>query len=85
LLLQTPLPSMGKVFSLLLQEESQRTLTNMVGIPIDSQAMVAEQHHNPIPSQVQHMLHVLLNKKENLRQLAPTMDIQDTLLINAFR
>jgi hypothetical protein len=49
LLLQTPLPSMGKVFSLLLQEESQRTLTNMVGIPIDSQAMVAEQYHNQIP------------------------------------
>jgi len=36
LLLQTPLPSMGRVFSLLLQEESQRSLTNTVGIPIDS-------------------------------------------------
>ena len=47
LLLQTPLPSMGRVFSLLLQEESQRSLTNAVGIPIDSQAMVAEQYHNP--------------------------------------
>jgi len=47
LLLQTPLPSMGKVFSLLLQEESQRSPTNMVGISIDSQAMAAGQYHNP--------------------------------------
>ncbi|KAL6320900.1 hypothetical protein AAG906_010709 [Vitis piasezkii] len=43
LLLQSPLPSMSRVFSLLLQEESQRSLTNAVGISIDSQAMVAEQ------------------------------------------
>nr|TKR98127.1 hypothetical protein D5086_0000206200 [Populus alba] len=46
LLLQTPLPSMGKVFSLLLQEESQRSLTNAAGIPIDCQAMIAEHYHN---------------------------------------
>ena len=46
LLLQTPLPSMGRVFSLLLQEESQRSLTNAVGIPIDSQAMIDAQYHN---------------------------------------
>ena len=43
LLLQSPLPSMSRVFSLLLQEESQRSLTNAVGISIDSQAMVVEQ------------------------------------------
>ena len=43
LLLQSPLPSMSRVFSLLLQEKSQRSLTNAVGISIDSQAMVAEQ------------------------------------------
>jgi hypothetical protein len=42
LLLQTPLPYIGRVFSLLLQEESQRSLTNAVWIFIDSQAMVAE-------------------------------------------
>ena len=46
LLLQTPLPSMGRVFSLLLQEESQRSLTNAVGISIDSQAMIAAQYNN---------------------------------------
>ncbi|XP_073265499.1 uncharacterized protein [Populus alba] len=46
LLLQTPLPSMGKVFSLLLQEESQRSLTNTVGISVDSHAMAAGQYHN---------------------------------------
>ncbi|XP_073263057.1 uncharacterized protein [Populus alba] len=46
LLLQTPLPSMGRVFSLLLQEESQRSLTNAAGIPIDWQAMIAEHYHN---------------------------------------
>jgi hypothetical protein len=38
---------MGKVFSLLLQEESQRSLTNMVGVSIDSHAMAAGQYHNP--------------------------------------
>ncbi|RVX08728.1 Retrovirus-related Pol polyprotein from transposon RE1 [Vitis vinifera] len=43
LLLQSPLPSMSRVFFLLLQEESQRSLTNAVGISIDSQAMVVEQ------------------------------------------
>ncbi|KAF5472443.1 hypothetical protein F2P56_009162 [Juglans regia] len=48
LLLQSPLPSMNKVFSLLLQEESQRSLTNTIGIPIDSHAMVATQTHKPI-------------------------------------
>jgi hypothetical protein len=47
LLLQTPLLSMGKVFSLLLQEESQRSLTNMVGVSIDSHAKAAGQYHNP--------------------------------------
>ncbi|XP_073268340.1 uncharacterized protein [Populus alba] len=46
LLLQTPLPSMGRVFSLLLQEESQRSLTNAAAIPIDCQAMIAEHYHN---------------------------------------
>ncbi|XP_073260909.1 uncharacterized protein [Populus alba] len=46
LLLQTPLPSMGRVFSLLLQEESQRSLTNAAGIPIDCQAMIAEHYRN---------------------------------------
>ncbi|KAG7960006.1 hypothetical protein I3843_10G099300 [Carya illinoinensis] len=34
---------MGKVFSLLIQEESQRSLTNAVHIPLDSHAMVAAQ------------------------------------------
>ncbi|XP_057953950.1 uncharacterized protein LOC131148241 [Malania oleifera] len=43
LLLQSPLPSMSKVFSLLLQEESQRSLSNVVGISIDSHAMNAAQ------------------------------------------
>ncbi|KAF5469796.1 hypothetical protein F2P56_010356 [Juglans regia] len=43
LLFQSPLPSMSRVFSLLLQEESQRSLTNAIGISFDSQAMVAEQ------------------------------------------
>ncbi|XP_057950920.1 uncharacterized protein LOC131145747 [Malania oleifera] len=43
LLLQSPLPSMSKVFSLLLQEESQRSLSNAVGISIDSHAMNAAQ------------------------------------------
>ncbi|KAG6676552.1 hypothetical protein I3842_15G157400 [Carya illinoinensis] len=43
LLLQSPLPSMSKVFSLLLQEESQRSLTNAVGINLDSHAMIAAQ------------------------------------------
>nr|TKR90506.1 hypothetical protein D5086_0000232710 [Populus alba] len=37
---------MGKVFSLLLQEESQRSLTNTVGISVDSHAMAAGQYHN---------------------------------------
>jgi len=46
LLPQSPLPSMRKVFSLPLQEESQRSLTNAIGVPIDSQAMVAEQSMN---------------------------------------
>ena len=46
LLLQTPLPSIGKVFYLLLQEESQRSLINAVGIFIDLQAMVVEQSIN---------------------------------------
>jgi len=54
LLLQSPLPFMGKVFSLLLQEESQRSLTNAVGVSIDSQAIVAKQHVNqssrPVPT-----------------------------------
>ncbi|KAF5477453.1 hypothetical protein F2P56_004093 [Juglans regia] len=43
LLLLSPLPSMGKVFSLLIQEESQRSLTNAVHIPLDSHAMAAAQ------------------------------------------
>ncbi|KAF5469500.1 hypothetical protein F2P56_013565 [Juglans regia] len=43
LLLLSPLPSMGKVFSLLIQEKSQRSLTNAVHIPLDSHAMVAAQ------------------------------------------
>ncbi|RVW24419.1 Retrovirus-related Pol polyprotein from transposon RE2 [Vitis vinifera] len=43
LLPQSPLLSMSRVFSLLLQEESQRSLTNAVGISIDSQAMIVEQ------------------------------------------
>ncbi|KAF5449041.1 hypothetical protein F2P56_029529, partial [Juglans regia] len=43
LLFQSPLPSMSRVISLLLQEESQRSLTNAIGISFDSQAMVAEQ------------------------------------------
>ncbi|XP_041004094.1 uncharacterized protein LOC121249450 [Juglans microcarpa x Juglans regia] len=42
-LLLSPLPSMGKVFSLLLQEKSQRSLTNAVGLPLDSHAMAAAQ------------------------------------------
>ena len=46
LLLLTPLSSVGKVFSLLLQEESKRSLTSVVRISIDSQAMVAEQSIN---------------------------------------
>ncbi|KAF5450496.1 hypothetical protein F2P56_030845 [Juglans regia] len=43
LLLQSPLPSMSKVFSLLLQDESQRSLTDIVGISIDSHDMAAAQ------------------------------------------
>ncbi|XP_057981374.1 uncharacterized protein LOC131166804 [Malania oleifera] len=43
LLLQSPLPSMSKVFSLLLQEESQRSLSNAVNFSIDSHAMTAAQ------------------------------------------
>jgi hypothetical protein len=46
LLFQSPLPFMGRVFSLLLQDESQRSFTNAVGISIDSQAMVPEQYVN---------------------------------------
>ena len=46
LLLQSPLPSIGRVFSLLLQEKSQRSLTNAIGVPFDSHAMVAEQSMN---------------------------------------
>jgi hypothetical protein len=46
LLFQSPLPFMGRVFSLLLQDESQRSFTNAVGISIDSQAMVPEQYMN---------------------------------------
>ncbi|KAG2684940.1 hypothetical protein I3760_10G099900 [Carya illinoinensis] len=52
LLLQSPLPSMSKVFSLLLQEESQRSLSNTIGISLDSHAMFATQ------SQRQHSLNV---------------------------
>jgi len=33
----------AEFFSLLLQEESQRSLTNTVSVSVDSQAMVAEQ------------------------------------------
>ncbi|XP_035545038.1 uncharacterized protein LOC118348154 [Juglans regia] len=43
LLLLSPLPSMGKVFSLLIQEESQCSLTNAVDIPLDSHAMATAQ------------------------------------------
>lgn len=43
LLLSSPLYSMSKAFSLLLQEESQRSLTNTVGISLDSHAMVIVQ------------------------------------------
>ncbi|XP_057975462.1 uncharacterized protein LOC131162874 [Malania oleifera] len=43
LLLQSPLPSMSKVFYLLLQEESQRSLSNAVGFSMDSHAMIAAQ------------------------------------------
>ncbi|XP_057972797.1 uncharacterized protein LOC131160943 [Malania oleifera] len=43
LLLQSPLPSMSKVFSLLLQEESQRSLSNVVGFSMDSHAMIVAQ------------------------------------------
>ncbi|XP_057958660.1 uncharacterized protein LOC131151433 [Malania oleifera] len=43
LLLQSPLPSMSKVFSLLLQEENQRSLSNAVGFSMDSYAMIAAQ------------------------------------------
>ncbi|KAF5459716.1 hypothetical protein F2P56_019638, partial [Juglans regia] len=51
-LLLSPLPSMGKVFSLLLQEESQRSLTNAVGLPLDSHAMAATQPPRQILSNV---------------------------------
>ena len=37
---------MSIIFSLLLQDESQRSFTNAVGISIDSQAMVPEQYVN---------------------------------------
>ena len=46
LLFQSPLPSTGKVFSLLLQDESQRSLINAICISIDSQVMVLEQYVN---------------------------------------
>ncbi|KAF5458830.1 hypothetical protein F2P56_022831 [Juglans regia] len=41
LLLLSLLPSMCKVFSLLVQEKSQHSLTNAVHIPLDSHAMAA--------------------------------------------
>ncbi|KAG6664173.1 hypothetical protein CIPAW_02G074100 [Carya illinoinensis] len=50
LLLQSPLPSMSRVFSLLLQEESQRSLTNKIGIPTNSHAMIATQSSKPTPN-----------------------------------
>lgn len=42
-LLLSPLPSMGKVFSLLLQEESQRSLTNSIDLSLDSHVMATTQ------------------------------------------
>lgn len=41
---------MGKVFSLLLQEEDQRSLTNSVGLSLNSHAMTAIQRSNQATS-----------------------------------
>ncbi|KAF5445279.1 hypothetical protein F2P56_034343 [Juglans regia] len=50
LLFQSPLSSLNKVFSLLLQEESQRSLTNVVGISLDSHAMITAQSQRQTPT-----------------------------------
>lgn len=50
LLLSSPLSFMGKVFSLLLQEEGQRSLTNFVGLSLNSHAMTAIQRSNQATS-----------------------------------
>lgn len=48
LLLLSPLLSVSKVFSMLLQEESQRSLTDSVGLSLNSLAMpVAQPSRNP--------------------------------------
>jgi hypothetical protein len=84
LLLQSPLPFIGKVFSLLLQEESQRSLTNAVGVSIDSQAMVAEQYVNQSSRPVLTYANRFTKQKGKFDAICSHYDIQDTLLINAF-
>ncbi|KAL6347334.1 hypothetical protein AAG906_016787 [Vitis piasezkii] len=73
LLLQSPLPSMSRVFSLLLQEESQRSLTNAVGISIDSQAMAVEQSSRIVSTSNTQFT----KRKESLMQSALIVDQEE--------
>jgi len=84
LLFQSRLPFISRVFPLLLQKKSLRSLTNTIGISIDSQAMVAEQSVNQSSKPCSTYANQFINRKASLMQSALIMVVQDILLINSF-